>query len=290
MQALAHQEVEQEREVEIEVETVREVKKPSPAKPLPQPNLQSAVRSFAETGRLDTLSGTVVQAFVALRRTAIGCRLGVNDDATYSNLFVTSDFNQTIVTQHAQPRNQYSRAVHWILWSKITDTALILSDFEADAILPILRHKASSCTYLLTYSAPVTKAMLAFDKLNFYTVPALPVGWKAPKWLVCELGIYAGRLYFDHDDQCQAVYEIMGLAPPPVSVSVSESNDLAESVVAGTRKGTGRRKPFSDNALLFMQEWLAVRRKGQDFSQTMMGEICRGRGVMREEKKIVNDE
>ena len=25
-----------------------------------------------------------------------------------------------------------------------------------------------------------------------------------------------------------------------------------------------------------MQEWLAIRRKGQDFSQTMMGEICRG--------------
>lgn len=36
-------------------------------------------------------------------------------------------------------------------------------------------------------------------------------------------------------------------------------------------------EPFSPSALLFMQEWLAVRRKGQDFLQNMMGEMCQGR-------------
>ena len=290
VQALAHQEVEQEREVEIEVETVREVKKPSPAKPLPQPDLQPAVRSFAATGRLDPLSQSFTQAFVALRSTAIGRRLGVDDEAFNSKIFVTSDFSQTVVTDHATPRDEYSRAVHWILWCKSTGTAVILSDFEANAILSMLRRKKSSCTHLLTYAAPVTRTMVAFDKLDFYAVPALPEGWKAPTWLVRDLGIFAGRLYFDYDDQCQAVYEVMGLPPPPVLSTASLSNGATDEVIEHTQATEGRRKPFSDNALLFMQEWLAVRRKGQDFSQTMMGEICRGRGIVREDKEIALEE
>ena len=262
LQTLAHQEVEVEREVEIEVETIRQIKKPSLADALPQPDLEPVVRSFAETGRLDCFSPSVEQIFVALRSTSIGRRLGVNEDATSSKLFATSDFRQTVVTQHGEPRDEYSRAVHWILWSKITTTALILSDFEADAILEILRWKASSFTHLLTYSAPVTKAMIAFDKLDFYSVPALPKGWKAPTWLVCDLGIFAGRLYFDYDDQCQAVYEAMGLAPPHTSPSTSKSNGLSNAAVIDAHRGKGRRKPFSNNALFFMQEWLAIKRKG----------------------------
>ena len=43
------------------------------------------------------------------------------------------------------------------------------------------------------------------------------------------------------------------------------------------RSDTVQPGPFSKNALLFLQEWLAVRRKGQDFSQSMVGLLVRGR-------------
>ena len=115
VQALAHQEVEQEREVQIEVEQEREVKKPNHAQALPQPPFQDEVRSFAETGRLIAGSQTYHQAFVALRHTTLGRRLGVNDSATMSRLFVTQDFSRTVVTQFGKPRDEYLRPVHWLL-------------------------------------------------------------------------------------------------------------------------------------------------------------------------------
>lgn len=288
VQALAHQEVEQEREVQIETETVREVKKPSHAQGLPQPPLAKDIRSFAETGRLVAGSQSYQQVFVALRHTALGRRLNISDGVTKSRLLVTQDFNNTVVTQWGKPLDEYSRSVHWILWSSLTDTALILSDYEADGVLAFVRHKAPPCTHLITYAAPVNRAMVVFDSLKFFSLPHLPDSWRAPTWLVRDLGIFAGRLYFDYDSQCNAVYQILGL-PSPVATATAPATELTEMDLwrelpyEETTNEEQKQQPFSPNALVFMQEWLAIRRKGQDFSQTMMGEVCRGRKLEREE-------
>ncbi|KAK4693768.1 hypothetical protein P7C71_g3690, partial [Lecanoromycetidae sp. Uapishka_2] len=293
VQALAHQEVEQEREVQIETETVREVKKPSHAQGLPQPPLAKEVRSFAETGRLVAGSQAYQQVFVALRHTALGRNMNVSDSATKSRLLVTQDFNNTVVTQWGRPRDEYARPVQWILWSSITDTALILSDYEADLILLLIRNKTPASAHLLTYAAPVNRAMIVFDSLNFYSIPHLPDSWRAPTWLVRNIGIFAGRLYFDYDSQCKAVYEFLGLSPPALTATlVAELTEMdlwRELPYEETTKEEQKPEAFSPNALVFMQEWLAIRRKGQDFSQTMMGEILRGRKLEREETGKVED-
>ena len=291
VQALAHTEVEQEREMEIEVETVREVRKPQHAQPLSQPPLDDAVRVFAETGGMIAGSQAYTQAFVALGETAIGRRLRVDPSATRSRIYVTEDFGNTVVRQHTRPLDEFCRPVHWVLWSVVTNTALILSDFEADAILPLIRTKKQPCTHLTTYSAPLSRSMLIFDTLDFFTVPALPNGWQAPPWLVRDLGIFAGRLYFDYETQCGLVYEAMGLShviERPVSshkklTEMDLWQELAFPEEQGIKEKNKPAKPFSPNALLFMHEWLAVRRKGRDFSQTMMGEICRGRRVVQDD-------
>jgi len=294
VQALAHQEVEQEREVQIETETVREVKKPSHAQGLPQPALAKEVKYFAETGRLVAGSPAYQQVFVALRHTALGRRLDVSSSVTASRLLVTQDFNNTVIIQWGRPLDEYSRPVHWILWSSVTDTALILSDYEADGILPLIRHKPSSCTHLITYAAPVNRTMLGFDSLKFYSVPCLPESWCAPTWLVRDLGIFAGRLYFDYDSQCNAVYEFLGLPPPAptaaaLATAFTELDLWSELPYEEASKEEQKLDAFSPNALVFMQEWLAIRRKGQDFSQTMMGEVCRGRKLEREEAGKVEE-
>lgn len=247
------------------------------------------MKSFAQTGRL-AASTSFPQAFVALRHTALGRRLNVSDSATKSKLYVTEDFSNTVVTQWGKPLDQYSRPVHWILWSGVTETALILSDYEADNILPLIRDKTPIYTYLITYSAPVTKSMLVFDTLKLYSVPCLPADWSAPTWLVRNLGLFAGRLYFDYDSQYHAVCEAMGL-PPPATTSTQSSNALTEMDLWGElpfeedKQEKPEAEPFSQTPLLFTQEWLAIRRKGQDFSQTMMGEICRGRRLVKEDVK-----
>ncbi|KAL9020409.1 MAG: hypothetical protein Q9185_002383 [Variospora sp. 1 TL-2023] len=278
VQALAHQEVEQEREVAIEVETVREVKKPLHAQACPQPPLHRDVRLFVDTGRLAAGSSACIQAFIALRHTAIGRRLGISDSATRSGLYITQDFSKTIVLDHsAPPRDEYSRPVHWVLWSRVTGTALIITDYEANALIPLLRDANATMVHLITYAAPITKAMIKpFDSLDFFTVPPLPPKWRAPTWLVRDLGLFAGRTYFDYDSQYSAVCEALGLPIP-----VPRTAELDREMPFADEEDRGVGGPFSPNPLLFMQEWLAVRRKGQDFEQTMMGEVCQGRKVER---------
>ena len=148
-----------------------------------QQPLNKHVRSFAETGRLVAGSQAYQQAFVALRQTALGRQFDISESATKSRLFVTQDFSNVVVVEWGKPLDEYSRPVHWILWSPTIDTALILSDFEADAIIPLIRDKKVPSTHLITYAAPVTRAMLVFDTLTLYTVPRLPTNWRAPTWL-----------------------------------------------------------------------------------------------------------
>ena len=170
-----------------------------------------------------------------------------------------------------------------------TDTALIISDFEADAVVMLIRDRKPPSAYLITYAAPVTRAMLVFDTLKLYSVPSLPASWRAPIWLVRDLGIFAGRLYFDFDEQSHAVYQALGL-PPPVSMTENVSIELTETdlwleLPFGDPQPEAKEGPFSKNPLLFMQEWLGIRRKGQDFSQSMVGELIRGRRLERGDLK-----
>ena len=55
-------------------------------------------------------------------------------------------------------------------------------------------------THLIVYAAPVTRRMLHFNGLDYYSIPALPETFKIPTWLKIQLGIFAGRLYFEFEE------------------------------------------------------------------------------------------
>jgi len=149
---------------------------------------------------------------------------------------------------------------------------MIISPPEAEAILDDLRFS----THLICYAAPVTRSMLAFDTLKFYSVPCLPAKWRAPRWLVRDLGIFAGRLYFAYENYL-AICEAIGIPPPDdVPLEGDGWDELPFSEV--TSKVS---EPFSQTPLEFLHKWLAARRKGQDFSQTPMGHVCSGKEVKR---------
>jgi hypothetical protein len=82
------------------------------------------------------------------------------------------------------------------LWSPKAEIAIVVIPEEAELIIPLIHSNKLSYTHLLTYSAPVTRKMLHFNSLDYYAIPSLPKGWKAPGWLMIELGIFAGRLCF----------------------------------------------------------------------------------------------
>lgn len=178
----------------------------------------------------------------------------------------------------------------------MTNTALIIIPEEAELCLPLVRDFQEPFTHLLTYAAPVTRKMLHFNNLTFYAVPSLPTGWKPPTSLTIELGIFAGRLYFEYDeysdmrnylgcgeDNSTKVDEPLEDPTPAITKlheqDVDEAPDSLEEVGRQTATSSGQqaRRSFTAKPLTFLQEWLAMRRKGQDFTHTPMGYVCQGK-------------
>ncbi|KAI9765237.1 MAG: hypothetical protein M1840_007729 [Geoglossum simile] len=271
----ALQEVEQEREVAFEVEAVREVQKQVHYGPLSFPGLNEDVLSFAKTGKLLAGSTGYEQAFGTLKRTTMGQKYGIISQATTSKLYVSTEFTRT-------------RQVNWMLWSPAIQTALIVIPEEAEELMPLLYETETPVTHLLTYATPVTRKMLHFNDLKYYSIPSLPTGWQAPTWLTIELGIFAGRLYFEFKEY-NDLREYLGFrefttgAPATTenALALTEHNstgEAAENVIEETETDTNRQtQSFTKKPLTFLQEWLAVRRKGQDFVHTPMGYVCHGK-------------
>jgi hypothetical protein len=171
------------------------------------------------------------------------------------------------------------RSVNWILWSPGTQTALIIIPEEAEVLIPIVRVAKPPKTHLIVYAAPVTKKMLHFNNLMYYSLPRLPKSWKPPTWLTIELGIFAGRLYFEFGEYA-ALANYLGLADcgdvgNRATDAVSSGADGIEGEQGKVTKKQIR--CFTKKPLSFLQEWLAIKRKGQDFAHTPMGYLCQGR-------------
>ncbi|KAI9772802.1 MAG: hypothetical protein M1839_002303 [Geoglossum umbratile] len=274
----AFEQVEQEREVAFEVEEVREVQKPKHFKALSFPGLNPAILHFSKTGELIDSQG-YEQVFMALRRTGLGLKYGISATAVPSHLYVSSEFMRTVRLRKGQPDDNLLRPVNWILWSPTAQTALIIIPEEAELLIPIIRAADPPQTHLLLYAAPVTKKMLHFNNLMYYSLPSLPQNWRPPAWLTIELGIFAGRLYFEFAEYA-ALTSYLGLA----DVDLGDVGSIATDEVPVSAGGIGiegvtrkQIRSFTKRPLSFLQEWLALRRKGQDFVHTPMGYVCQGR-------------
>lgn len=178
------------------------------------------------------------------------------------------------------PANISQRPVNWILWSHLTQTAVIVIPEEAESLIPIMREAITpSHTHLVVYSAPITRKMLHFSDLDHYSIPPLPEDWKAPIWLKVQLGLFAGRLYFEWDEYSH-ICHFLGVdekhvVPDEVddtSEPETGEEEPKQAVARAPAQGTLTNKP-----LTFMQEWLAIRRRGQDFVHTPMGFLTQGK-------------
>ena len=146
--------------------------------------------------------------------------------------------------------------------------------------------------------------MLHFNGLNYYAMPGLPLGWKAPTWLMIELGIFAGRLYFEYEeyddlrryiglrDTATMLTETPDNAVAPASLDGvhGQIDDASENMEIDAR--AGEVQSFTTKPLTFLREWLAIRRKGQDFLHTPMGCVCQGKSLTQNHpffKKVTDD-
>ncbi|KAH4934580.1 hypothetical protein HBI79_087720 [Parastagonospora nodorum] len=253
----ALEEVEQEREMEFEVEAVREVQPPIHFKALKTTRLHRDIEELALTGQMPAGSDAFQPMFYALQKTAVGLRHGTIAAASRATrLFVSTQFIRTVSVN--EPNDGFLRPCHWLLWCCTSEIGLLVSPEEADALIPILRHVSEPFCHIIVYSPPITRRMLQFGGLSYYAIPSLPATFKAPLWLKVELGIFAGRLYFDWDE-CEEITLYLGIQ--------SELGDVHFS----------HRETFATKPSAFLHEWLAIRRRGQDFEHTPMGYITTGK-------------
>ncbi|KAF2133722.1 hypothetical protein P153DRAFT_330168 [Dothidotthia symphoricarpi CBS 119687] len=257
----ALEEVEQEREIEFETECVRETQPPVYFKALKTGKLHPDVQIFATIGRLAASSDAYEPMFCTLQKTALGIKHG-NITATNvtPGLYVSAQFNRTISTNESN--DAFLRPCQWILWSRAVEIGLLVSPEEANLLIPILRGIRRPVCHLITYAAPITRRMLHFNKLDYYAIPPLPTSFKIPIWLTVVLGIFAGRLYFDWDEYEETMAYL--------GIRTGDSGNDEES------QGT-QHEAFAEEPLAFLHDWLAIRRKGQDFEHTPMGFITTGK-------------
>ena len=160
----------------------------------------------------------------------------------------------------------------------------------------------------MTYAAPVTRRMLQFNNFKYYSIPALPESWRAPQWLTTELGFFAGRLYFEWSeygsvcqllgiDECAPVFveeeSSEGDGSDQVANSATESgaemsNMMPAPATNGQKDGDEHngtshpkqqqhRTKLTHKPFTFTQDYLSVRRRGQEISHTPMGFLCMGK-------------
>ncbi|KAL3263348.1 hypothetical protein ABHI18_001885 [Aspergillus niger] len=250
----ALEEVEQEREVAYEIEEERELQRPQKLKGYHFPGLHPALAQFAQTGRLQG-SGALSAASV-LQGTHLALKYGIKDTNQLAHLLVSVEFTRTVKSKH-NTGDEFTRPVNWLLCNTENETAIVIIPEEVEELIPILRTCAAPSTYLITYAAPVTRRMLHFERLDYYTIPTLCPSDALPSWLSFEVGILAGRLYFGYKEY-EGMMEQMQLGPEWVDANSPVSRELT-------------------NYMSFLQEWLALRRQGQDISPTPMGYVCQRR-------------
>lgn len=271
-QSNALEEVEQEREVENEVEAVRETQVPVHFNALKFKQLREDIVSFVKSGRIFLGSSAYQQMLEAWKKTALGSKYQslFKESSRKPRLYVSTEFSRTVKTP--EPNDNFLRPCHWLLLNRKTEKAMIISPEEADALLPMLRQhrsmkdRSAGYTHLVVYCAPVTRRMLHFNDLDYHATPPLPKGYSAPLWLKIELGIFAGRLYFEWDEYTELCVYLRESADKPLSL----------------RKPSSRIGILSSSNLNLVHDWLSVMRKGQDFEHTPMGFVTTGKLLVSE--------
>lgn len=139
--------------------------------------------------------------------------------------------------------------------------------------------------HLIAYAAPVTRKMLRFNKLDYYSIPELHEVCSPPRRIQVELGLFAGRLYFNYEEY-GSIIDYFGL-----SIKQEGHSTSAESAADNTKHSETREtraescfkmQKSTTKKLEFLREWLAVRRRGQDVAHTPMGFVCQGKPLSAE--------
>ena len=281
---------EQEREVSQEKEAERQTKRPPPAVPS-QHTLHKDVQTFVSTGSIPINVKGILPACRCLLKTTLGAFVERLETAAFPHIFVTEDFARTIQTTAGHISStgytdDFLRPVQWVLSSHKQPSLVLLSPFEANALVDQIRE--SPFVTLHIYSPRTSRNMRSFEDLQSFMIPHRDSAPAIPPNIVNELNLFAGQLYFASRSAYEGTCEMLGLylKDPPDSVKLPPD---AIDITGFVRNPNARKAlsiqhaHFTDNPVAFLRKLTELRRKRQGFLPTHVGQILHSREIPDDE-------
>jgi hypothetical protein len=277
----ARMQEEQEREVAQEKEEERQIERPPAAVPRAH-SLHADVKSLVLTGVTPHQSLAIVPAVSCLSQTTLSHFVTMSARGAFPHIWVTSDFMRTIETTHG--KNSFSvllddflRPAEWILSSSKQPHLVLLSPFEANALIDDIRQ--SKFVTLHTYGARTSRIMHSFEDLRSFMVPHREELSAFPSKIITELNLFAGQLYFQSMDAYEETCRMLGLylkdLPEELERYVGVTGFVLETQA---REALGLQEAqFSCNPVEFLRKFIGLRRKGQGFLPTHLGQVLHAR-------------
>lgn len=185
---------EQERELQPENEREQQVEPPRPAKPCKH-FLHASIRRLVGTGVLDSNEG-ITRASNAFRGTRAKDKLNIDDWP--DNLFVSSDFAQTVHIPDEGNKDSFLRPVNWVLSfhdRNLQPKYLVLSPFEVQELLPHIRGQDR--VRLHVYSPRLSLSNRSLETLEYCAVPPVRNDWDIPA-IATALNLVSNILHVIH--------------------------------------------------------------------------------------------
>ena len=266
---------EQERELSPESEQERQIEKPPPTIALPH-QIHPAVRQFAQEGRLDLSSGAFSPAFTVFDRTAVA-RFDLAPLRQASDLLVTIDFAQSVEADASDELTWFLKSVKWIARSTIGERVqhVILSSFEANALLPIFR--TASVVELCLYAPRTSVSNRSLEDLSFCVIPRRQIAPPEPL-LTVKLNLLAGQTCLRDFGAYMWLCRFLGLFYGGIAPTnhMSLDNFIEKTSQGGYDEHMEKHCPFAVSPLPLIKEIMNLRRKQQPFDNSHLGVISRG--------------
>ncbi|KAL2845426.1 hypothetical protein BJY01DRAFT_247690 [Aspergillus pseudoustus] len=202
--------------------------------------------------------------------------------AITEGLFVTHDFVETI-SGAPNVEDEFLKPVNWVLSSVENSDILIISQYEANELLPSIRKSEKATLHI--YAPRTTKDMRSFSKLDFLSIGAKRDGVEFSPNVLRALELFAGSLYFDKYTEYERAQQFFGFRTASIPNSAEDTVTTEAFVPENVRSEIGWpvASPFTQCPLVFLKTWFSIRMKGNGFSKSHMGTIIEAKPLTREQ-------
>lgn len=271
---------EQERELAPEIEEERQVERP-PRMKAEMHILHPDLLWLVHRGHIKENSTTFESAFKALRSTSAARLFNLEQLSSFpKDLLVTADFMRTVEISPGSSRatfvsDSYQRPVQFVLTTsslnraESTQQAIIISPFEANELVPIIRRTRKTTLHL--FAPRSNRSFASLDQLLLYNVGHEYTSTSVSRSLTMQLNLFAGSLYLRSHAEYNELCDFLGLL-------WTSKAKLGQKVCAdGFIEPPAGKWGLKQSPVPFLRALLMkIRREGEGVEKTHLGKLLNG--------------